>query len=44
MGITQDEKKRYWGVGSDEDIIKASVQALENAVNHMIEIKKDMIR
>ena len=44
VGITQDEKKRYWGVGSDEDIIKASVQALENAVNHMIEIKKDMIR
>jgi 2-isopropylmalate synthase len=44
VGITQDEKKRYWGVGSDEDIIKASVQALENAVNHMIEIKKDKIR
>jgi len=44
VGITQDEKKIYWGVGSDEDIIKASVQALENAVNHMIEIKKDMIR
>lgn len=44
VGITQDEKKRYWGVGSDEDIIKASVQALENAVNHMMEIKKDKIR
>lgn len=44
VGITQDEKKRYWGVGTDEDIIKASVQALENAVNHMIEKKKDKIR
>ena len=44
VGITQDEKKRYWGVGSDEDIIRASVQALENAVNHMIEKKKDKIR
>ena len=44
VGITQDEKKLYWGVGSDEDIIKASVEALENAVNHMIEIKKDKIR
>ncbi len=44
VGITQDEKKRYWGASSDEDIIKASVQALENAVNHMIEKKKDKIR
>ena len=44
VGITQDEKKRYWGVGTDEDIIKSSVQALENAVNHMIEKKKDKIR
>ena len=44
VGITQDEKKRYWGVGTDEDIIKFSVQALENAVNHMIEKKKDKIR
>ncbi len=43
VGITQDEKKRYWGVGSDEDIIKASIQALENAVNHMMEKKKDKI-
>lgn len=44
VGITQDEKKLYWGVGSDEDIIKASIQALVNAVNHMIEIKGDKIR
>lgn len=43
VGITQDEKKLYWGVGSDEDIIKASIQALENAVNHMIDVKKDKI-
>lgn len=43
VGITQDEKKRYWGVGSDEDIIRASIQALENAVNHMMEKKKDKI-
>ncbi|MDD7402392.1 MAG: 2-isopropylmalate synthase [Butyribacter sp.] len=44
VGITQDEKKLYWGIGSDEDIIKASIEALENAVNHMIEVKKDKIR
>lgn len=44
VGVTQDEKKIYWGVGSDEDIIKASIQALENAVNHMLEIKKDTVR
>jgi len=44
VGITQDNKKLYWGVGSDEDIIKASIQALQNAVNRMIAIKKDKIR
>lgn len=43
VGITQDEKKLYWGVGSDEDIIRASIDALENAVNHMIEVKKDKV-
>ncbi len=41
VGITQDNKKLYWGVGSDEDIIKASIQALQNAVNRMMAIKKD---
>lgn len=39
VGITQDEKQLYWGVSSDEDIIRASIDALEHAVNHMIEIK-----
>ena len=44
VGITQDEMKLYWGVGTDEDIIKASVQALENAVNNLFIRKKDKIR
>lgn len=44
VGVTQDNKKLYWGVGTDDDIIKASIQALENAVNHMLVIKKDKVR
>ncbi len=44
VGITQDEKKRYWGADSDEDIIRASIDALEHAVNHMIQQKGDMVR
>lgn len=32
-------KKRYWGVGIDADIIKASIAALEVAVNKIEEIK-----
>ena len=44
VGVTQDNKKLYWGVGTDDDIIKASIQALENAVNHMLIIKKDKVR
>jgi len=44
VGITQDEKKRYWGADSDEDIIRASIDALEHAVNRMIQQKGDMVR
>ena len=44
VGITQDEKKRYWGADSDEDIIRASIDALEHAVNQMIQQKGDMVR
>lgn len=44
VGVTQDNKKLYWGAGTDDDIIKASIQALENAVNHMILIKQDKVR
>ena len=32
-------KKKYWGVGIDADIIKASIAALEVAVNKIEEIK-----
>ena len=31
-------KKKYWGVGIDADIIKASIQALVVAVNKLLEI------
>lgn len=36
VGVTQDDQKLYWGVGTDEDIIKASIQALVNAVNRLM--------
>ena len=32
-------QKKYWGVGIDADIIKASIAALEVAVNKIEEIK-----
>lgn len=38
VGITQDNQKLYWGAGTDSDIIKASIQALENAVNRMLAV------
>ena len=44
VGITQDEKKLYWGAGIHEDIITASIEALEHAVNVMLDQKKDRIR
>ena len=44
VGITQDEKKRYWGADSDEDIIRASIDALEHAVNRMLQQKGEKVR
>ena len=38
MGVNCNQKK-YWGVGIDADIIKASIAALEVAVNKIEEIK-----
>ena len=40
VGITKDGKM-YWGVGMDEDIIKASINALVVAVNKLPEIATD---
>ena len=40
VGITC-EGKSYWGVGMDEDIIKASIHALVVAVNKLPEMTKD---
>lgn len=39
VGITSNDKM-YWGVGIDEDIIKASVNALVSAANKLVEIRK----
>lgn len=39
VGLTCQDKM-YWGVGMDEDIIKASINALVVAVNHLLEDKK----
>lgn len=35
VGVTKDGQKLYWGVSSDEDIIRASIDALVNAVNRL---------
>ena len=40
VGITY-EGHMYWGVGTDEDIIKASISALVSAVNRMLENRKE---
>ena len=47
-GMTRGGGKTWHGgmdiVGVDSDIIRASIDALEHAVNHMIEIKGDKVR
>lgn len=35
VGVTKDGQKLSWGISSDEDIIRASIDALVNAVNRM---------
>lgn len=37
VGITKDGQKLYWGVNSDEDILRASIDALVNALNRMMQ-------
>ncbi len=39
VGVTHNGKS-YWGVGLDEDIIKASIQALVVAVNKILDVKE----
>lgn len=36
VGIVANDKKYYWGAGSDQDIIKASINALVTAINNHI--------
>ena len=36
VGITDENDNLTWGVGTDEDIIKASIHALVNAVNKKV--------
>ena len=43
VGITGEDGKNYFGIGIDHDIIRASIDALEHAVNHMIEIKGEKV-
>ncbi len=42
VGITAGGKM-FWGAGTDEDIIKASISALVVAVNHFLETKTDSL-
>jgi 2-isopropylmalate synthase len=37
VGIRDKEGKLHWGAGLDVDIIKASIDALLTAINHMVE-------
>lgn len=37
VGITKDGQKLFWGVNSDEDILRASIDALVNALNRMMQ-------
>ena len=37
VGLTKDGQKLYWGVNSDEDILRASIDALVNALNRMMQ-------
>jgi 2-isopropylmalate synthase len=39
VGLTY-QNKMYWGVGMDEDIIRASISALVVAVNKLLEVRK----
>lgn len=37
VGVTKDGQKLYWGVNSDEDILRASIDALVSALNRMMQ-------
>lgn len=37
VGVLVDNKRYYWGAGSDPDIIKASINALVTAINNYVE-------
>ena len=41
VGITDDNGDRYYGAGIDPDIMRASIDALESAVNRQVEKVKD---
>ena len=36
VGIRDAQEKRFWGAGVDQDIIKASYNALLTAINNML--------
>ena len=36
VGIRDEQDKRFWGAGVDQDIIKASYNALVTAINNML--------
>ena len=36
VGVNKGDGKIYWGISSDEDIIRASIDALVNAVNKIL--------
>ena len=37
VGITGEDGKNYFGIGIDHDIIRASIDALESAMNRSLE-------
>ena len=44
MGIKPaGQEKLYWGAGTDDDIIKSSIDALVNAVNRYMDAKMKLL-
>ncbi len=41
MWVTGSDNKNYFGIGIDHDIIRASIDALESAMNRSIEGNKN---
>lgn len=39
VGIRSKDGEHYWGAGVDQDIVRASINALLTAINNMVNVK-----